>query len=248
MYEASDNDGQRPAPDQHGRGRHGRHRDGRRGRLRLPGSSNRTLLRPSRSLPASLRAAASADDGYGAQPDLDWRDVDWHSHHHTAEIEGVPIHYVDIGDRDATPVLLVHGLNGVWQNWLDTLPTLAERYRAIALDLPGFGDTPLPEEDPITIGYYARMVDAFLGQLGIDRLAVVGHSMGGFIGAELALPYATRVDRLTLVGAAGISITALRRGPWMTFARVASRQAASQASRARSCRCARGSSTPRSRR
>jgi pimeloyl-ACP methyl ester carboxylesterase len=89
----------------------------------------------------------------------------------------------------------------------------------IALDLPGFGGSQMPAE-VISITNYARVVDALCEQLGIQCPVVVGNSMGGFIGAELALAFPTRVERLVLVAAAGLSIEYQRREPLMTFARM----------------------------
>ena len=74
----------------------------------------------------------------------------------------------------------------------------------VTLDLPGFGHSPMPAEK-ISIAGYARLLDRLLGELGIDAAAVVGNSMGGFIGAELAISFPQRVERLVLVSAAGIS-------------------------------------------
>ena len=55
----------------------------------------------------------------------------------------------------------------------------------IAVDLPGFGESELPHED-ISIPGYGRFVDAFLGEIGVERAPIVGNSMGGFIAAEVA--------------------------------------------------------------
>ena len=74
----------------------------------------------------------------------------------------------------------------------------------IAVDLPGFGHSPMPRET-ISISGYARTLDALLDSLGIDAAAVVGNSMGGFVAAELAINFPRRVERLVLVSAAGIS-------------------------------------------
>ena len=74
----------------------------------------------------------------------------------------------------------------------------------IAMDLPGFGHSPMPSW-PISISAYARLLDRLLDALGIDAAALVGNSMGGFISAELAIAYPQRVERLVLVSAAGIS-------------------------------------------
>jgi pimeloyl-ACP methyl ester carboxylesterase len=84
------------------------------------------------------------------------------------------------------------------------MPVLAARRRVIAMDLPGFGHSPMPSW-PISISAYARMLDRLLDVLEIDAAALVGNSMGGFISAELAISHPRHVERLVLVSAAGIS-------------------------------------------
>ena len=83
------------------------------------------------------------------------------------------------------PLVFVHGLAGCWQNWLENIPHFARSHRVIAVDLPGFGESELPHED-ISIPGYGRFVDAFLGEIGVERAPLVGNSMGGFIAAEVA--------------------------------------------------------------
>ncbi len=100
--------------------------------------------------------------------------------------------------------MFVHGLGGQWQNWLENIPRAAQERRVVALDLPGFGQSPMPREQ-ITISRYGRVVDALAEQLGLGRVDVVGNSMGGFIAAEMAIQFPERVERLVLVSAAGIT-------------------------------------------
>ncbi|MFM9139961.1 MAG: alpha/beta fold hydrolase, partial [Solirubrobacterales bacterium] len=114
----------------------------------------------------------------------------------------IPVNYVDIGE--GVPVVFIHGLGGCWQNWLENLPRFAENHRAIALDLPGFGRTPMPDE-PISITFFARIVDHFCEALDLGRVSLVGNSMGGFTAAETAIRHPERVDELVLVDAAGIT-------------------------------------------
>jgi pimeloyl-ACP methyl ester carboxylesterase len=79
-------------------------------------------------------------------------------------------------------------------------------YRAIAVDLPGFGHSEMLEEK-ISISGYGRWLDALLTELGVSEpVRLVGNSMGGFIGCEVAIRFPQRVERLVLVSAAGISI------------------------------------------
>jgi pimeloyl-ACP methyl ester carboxylesterase len=148
---------------------------------------------------------------YGPVGRSRWLDVDWRRHQRWVLVDGQPISVIELGGESADgeplagqPVVLVHGLAGSWQNWLEQLPVLADRHRVLAFDLPGFGHSPMPAEK-ITISGYARLLDRLLGVLGIDAAAVVGNSMGGFIGAELAITFPQRVERLVLVSAAGVS-------------------------------------------
>ncbi len=144
---------------------------------------------------------------FGPSTRRSWQDVDWRSHQQWIEVDGNPINTIELGpeeDRGSQPLVFVHGLSGSWPNWLEQLPAFAATHRVIALDLPGFGHSPMPRQE-ISISGYARMLERLLGQLGIDAAAVVGNSMGGFIAAELAIAYPQRVERLVLVSAAGIS-------------------------------------------
>jgi len=144
--------------------------------------------------------------------------IDWPSMTRRLEVFGRTINLVDTGG-DGPPMLFIHGLGALWQCWLLNMPPFMETHRVVALDLPGFGASEMPAE-PISIQQYARVVDDVCRQLGVEDPVVVGNSMGGFIGAELALANPTRVERLVLVAAAGLSIEYQRREPLMTLARV----------------------------
>jgi pimeloyl-ACP methyl ester carboxylesterase len=142
-----------------------------------------------------------------------WQDVDWRAHQRWRVVDGTPVNTIELGpengDAEAKPVVFVHGLSGSWPNWLEQLPAFAAEHRVITLDLPGFGHSPMPRET-ISISGYAQLLDRLLDQLEVDAAAVVGNSMGGFIGAELAIAFPQRVERLVLVSAAGISTHAPR--------------------------------------
>jgi pimeloyl-ACP methyl ester carboxylesterase len=173
------------------------------------------------ALPARVRAGRLAGDDYGVTAQPDWRTIDWLSHLRQLEIDGTPVNYVDIGSGAREPIVFVHGLGGQWQNWLENLPRAAQERRVIALDLPGFGLSPMPR-DEITISGYGRTVEALCDRLGLGRVDVVGNSMGGYIGAEVAIQFPQRVDQLVLVSAAGITSANLAHAPIMTLGRVAS--------------------------
>jgi pimeloyl-ACP methyl ester carboxylesterase len=150
-------------------------------------------------------------DHYGPDGRSAWLDVDWREHQRWVDVAGAPVNVIDIGEG-GTPIVFIHGLSGAWVNWLENIPHFAESQRVIAMDLPGFGHSPMPR-DKISISGYGRIVDELLDALDIDRAIIVGNSMGGFIGAEIALQFATRVEKLVLVSAAGLSIEHQRNEP-----------------------------------
>ena len=185
--------------------------------------------------PAAPWAARRAGDDYGAPAEPDWRDVDWSRHVHQIDIAGRSVNYCDYGEaRDgARPVVLVHGLAACWQCWLEQIPRLAaEGRRVIALDLPGFGDSEMPSSD-ISIEGYGRTVESLCDALDLGQVAVIGHSMGGFTGAEFAIQYPQRVERLVLEAAAGISTNHVKREPVVAGARVFAALGARAAARSR---------------
>ncbi len=148
-------------------------------------------------------------EAYGPVGRSPWLDVDWRRHQRWVLVDGQPINTVEIGS--GPPVVFVHGLSGSWPNWLEQLPVFGANHRAIAMDLPGFGHSPMPTE-PITISGYGRLLDGLLDALDVDAAAIVGNSMGGFVSTELAISFPQRVERLVLVSPAGLSTFGDRRG------------------------------------
>src|SRR5918999_3042335 len=155
-------------------------------------------LVPSNARPARMSAARKADDGYGASARPGWRDVVWHEHLLHIEIAGRRVNYLEYGGGDGPPVLLIHGLAGNWQNWLENIPRIGAERRVLALDLPGFGESEMPAED-ISITGYARCVHEFCERLELPPAVVVGNSMGGFVAAEVCIRFPELCDRLVLV-------------------------------------------------
>jgi pimeloyl-ACP methyl ester carboxylesterase len=150
-----------------------------------------------------MPSALPADPGdYGPGGRSEWLDIDWREHQRWLPVGGRWVNVIELGAGD--PIVFVHGLSGSWQNWLENMPVMAHEHRVIALDLPGFGASDMPAQD-ISISAYARCVADVCEQLGVERATVVGNSMGGFIGAELAIEFPELVDRLVLVSSAGLT-------------------------------------------
>ncbi len=161
-------------------------------------------------------------DDYG-RSDGEWLQVDWRPHVNRVELPGATVNYAEIGEGD--PIVFIHGITSSWQAWLENLPHFGRTHRAIALDLPGFGASPMPSW-PIDMHAYARLVLDFCEKLGVEQATIVGNSMGGLVAAEAVLTAPERFDRLVLVSAAGFINTWMphQRGnatslAWDTFGR-----------------------------
>lgn len=158
-------------------------------------------------------------DDYGNPADPpEWMQVDWPAHLRRVELPGAEVNYVDIGQG---PVLIwVHGLSGCWQNWLENLPHFSRTHRCLALDLPGFGDSPMPSWE-IGMDAYGQLIHDFCEKLGIERAqAIIGNSMGGFVATEAVAAQPGRFEHLVLVSAAGISNAQARNEPAVVGARL----------------------------
>jgi pimeloyl-ACP methyl ester carboxylesterase len=105
------------------------------------------------------------------------------------------IHYAAAGQEK--PVIFLHQTPRSWDEYRDVLPIIGKKYRAIAMDTIGFGDSCRPAEEA-SIEFYARGVIAFLDALGVERASLVGHHTGGVIAVEVAASYPERVDKLVL--------------------------------------------------
>jgi pimeloyl-ACP methyl ester carboxylesterase len=144
------------------------------------------------------RIVAGSDYG---NPDPEWRGIDWNQHLRQVELPGARVNYAEIGEGE--PIVFVHGLSGCWQNWLENLPHFGRGRRAIALDLPGFGASPMPSWE-IDMPAYGRLLHDFCEKLGVEGATLVGNSMGGLIATEAVTAAPGHFERLVLVSAAGI--------------------------------------------
>ena len=102
----------------------------------------------------------------------------------------VDLNYVRSGPAAGTgrhSLVLLHGIGSRWQMWVPVLDLLSATNDVLALDLPGFGDSPpLPAEFEPGAGGLAQAVGGFLTGLGIERPHVAGNSLGGWVALEMA--------------------------------------------------------------
>jgi len=139
------------------------------------------------------------------------RDVDWQKNRDAVfnadysrfvVVDGVRVHFQEVGNRNDPPLLLIHGFASSTLVWSEVLLTLAaEGFHVIAPDLLGYGYSGKPRHNAYTIEGQARMILGLLDQLGIAQADLVGSSYGGAVAATIALDYPNRVGKLIMIGA-----------------------------------------------
>jgi 4,5:9,10-diseco-3-hydroxy-5,9,17-trioxoandrosta-1(10),2-diene-4-oate hydrolase len=129
---------------------------------------------------------------------------------------GMRLHYHEAGPVIGTPLVLLHGGGpgaSAWSNFGPNLPVFAERFRTLMVDQPGFGKSARP---PVTGNYFTFAADALAGLLtvlGIERVHLIGNSLGGGTAVRFALRYPERAGRLVLMGPGGLSLNVFAPDP-----------------------------------
>jgi len=122
----------------------------------------------------------------------------------TVTVQDIATHIFEAGPPAAPPLLYVHGIH-VGNLWLDYHNALAQNFHVFAPDIPGFGLTERPDWMRDMSDYILFFRD-LLNELALDQVMLVGHSLGGWMAAELAIWYPERVKKLVLSNAAGIRV------------------------------------------
>lgn len=119
-------------------------------------------------------------------------------HYRSATIDGVKVFYREAGPADGPVVLLLHGFPTSSHMFRNLIPQLADRYRVIAPDYPGFGQSDAPDHTKFayTFAHYADLVDGLMGQLNASRYAMYVMDYGAPVGYRLALKHPERVSGL----------------------------------------------------
>lgn len=122
----------------------------------------------------------------------------------TVSIQGVTVHYL-LGGH-GSPLVLVHGLgSSAGVEFSSNLEALAAQLCVYAVDLPGFGRSDKPSIE-YTIEFFVRVLRDFMDAHGLERVALMGVSLGGRIALGFALEFPARVTRLILVDALGVGV------------------------------------------
>ena len=111
-------------------------------------------------------------------------------------LDGSMVHYEALGR--GRPIIFLHGWVGSWRYWINAMQVASTSFRAYALDLYGFGDT---SRDPqqYTLEKQAEMLNRFLEEMGIGKVAIVGHDLGALVGFSYLKRWHTSVDRMMVI-------------------------------------------------
>ena len=124
-------------------------------------------------------------------------------------VDGMKVHLRDEGLRDdPMPLILLHGTSSSLHTWDGWTQVLKEKHRVIRVDLPGFGLTGPNADGDYRMQVYSHFVASLMDALQIQRAALVGNSLGGYVAWKTAVDYPERVGKLVLVDAAGYSTAA----------------------------------------
>lgn len=118
-------------------------------------------------------------------------------------VKGIKVHWAELGDPQAKPLVLIHGISDSHRSWLRMAPHLAAGRRLLMVDLVGHGLSGRPDAS-YTLDWHAKMIGAWLESLGLERVDLVGHSYGGGVAQWMLIDYAARIRRVGLVAAGGL--------------------------------------------
>lgn len=111
-------------------------------------------------------------------------------------LDGSMVHYEALGR--GRPIIFLHGWVGSWRYWINAMQVTSTSFRAYAIDLFGFGDS---TRDPLrySLDNQAELLNRFLEEMGIGKVAIVGHDLGGLVAFAFLKKWHTNVDRMMLI-------------------------------------------------
>ena len=117
--------------------------------------------------------------------------------HHEADSDGVPIHYVTLGEGPV--ILFIHGFPDFWYSWREQMAALSDEYKTVAMDMRAYNKSGKPEGvEHYTLPHLLADVEAVIEHLEVDSVTLVGHDWGGLVSWQFAMRYPHRVSKLVI--------------------------------------------------
>ncbi|HWP98658.1 MAG TPA: alpha/beta fold hydrolase [Syntrophomonadaceae bacterium] len=112
-------------------------------------------------------------------------------------INGINIHYLYAGEGN--PIVLLHGIPTYSYLWRNIIGPLSAKGRVLAPDLPGYGLSDKPVDAPYTTDFFTDALNGFIDALGLDKISLVVHDLGGPVGMLWAVNHVDRVERIVIL-------------------------------------------------
>ena len=140
----------------------------------------------------------------------------------SAKANDVTLNYYEAGPDAPTgvggdlPLVMLHGGGpgaSAWSNFGSALPRFASTFRTLLVDMPGFGGSDKPPVEGNYFRFAASYVVQLLDELGLERVHLLGNSLGGGVASRIAIDHPDRVGRLVLMGPGGLSLNLFHADP-----------------------------------
>jgi pimeloyl-ACP methyl ester carboxylesterase len=112
-------------------------------------------------------------------------------------LDGEMVHYEVLGR--GRPLFFLHDWVGSWRYWIPTMQAASISFRTYAIDFYGFGDT-VKDPEHYSMEEQIKLIGDFMDEMGIMKIALVGHGLGAIVGLQFVLRFPARVDRVLLTG------------------------------------------------
>lgn len=119
------------------------------------------------------------------------------------------IRYWEVGNRSKPAIVFLHGIGSAVESWLAQIEFLSKYFYLTAIDIPGFGKSYLYNNNYNLVSILSVM-DLFVQKKEIENLAIIGHSLGGFLALEFTNAHPSRIDKLVLIASGGFGMPSKR--------------------------------------
>ncbi len=157
------------------------------------------------SEPESNDSGAKESESTPAELPTEISQADWVDSKQAVELDtGITMKYVEMGQADGEPLVMIHGMTDNSRGWSLIAPYFADDYHIYMVDLRGHGDTDKPDMRMYDTALYAADIAAFMDEVGIESADIIGHSLGSMVTQTLAINYPEKVEKIVLESTAPV--------------------------------------------